>query len=280
MVLKETFQSSISLLPFSLPQILHFWILAFSFAKRATPFLKAWCFLVFSFKSFKQNNPILIQALGWTEVKTKLYSTRGHQKKIQGMYYCMFPSQREIGPPLNSSPSWEDHQFRGHSPKHSSCALVFGHHSNLGQAGSINTFPSDRATASHNLHSVTIRALGCLFFPFSSVGVKKQRRKYLALKVIWIYIWQDQLYKLCNGAQNTPPNLSVFFLTLWKGNNQCSCAGRKPIYCSIEGLQFNPCSLREMWLLLCKIRVDWSLTPPWVLGVWVPNIAKKDLLNH
>lgn len=82
MVLKETFQSSISLLPFSLPQILHFsWILAFSFAKRATPFLKAWCFLVFSFKSFKQNNPILIQALGWTEVKTKLYSTRGHQKK-------------------------------------------------------------------------------------------------------------------------------------------------------------------------------------------------------
>lgn len=85
-MLKEGFQSSISLLPFSLSQRLHFsWILAFSFAKRATPFLKAWCFLVFSFRSFKQNNPILIQALavhslGWTEVKIKLYSIRGHKK--------------------------------------------------------------------------------------------------------------------------------------------------------------------------------------------------------
>lgn len=197
------------------------------------------------------------------------------------MYYCMLPSQREIGPPWHSSPSWEDHQFRGHSPKQGSCALVFGHHSHFGQAGSINTFPSDRATASHNLHSITIRAFGCFFFffLFSSIGVKKQRRKYLALKVIWIYNWQHQLYKLCSGTQNTPPNLSVFFLALWKGNNQYSCAGRKPIYCSTEDLQFVPCSLREMWLLLCKIRVDWSLTPLWVLGVWDPNIA-KDLLSH
>lgn len=174
-MLKEGFQSSISLLPFSLWQILHFsWILAFSFAKRATPFLKAmasaWCFSVFIFKSFRQNTHILIQALvvhspGWTEVKTKLYITRGHQKKIRGMYYCMFPSQREIGPPLNSSPSWQDHQFRGHPSKQGSCALVFRHHSNLRQTGSINTFPPDRATALYNLHSLTTRAFGCLFFP-------------------------------------------------------------------------------------------------------------------
>lgn len=113
-MLKEGFQSSISLLPFSLLQTLHFsWILAL-FARRATPFLKAmastWCFLVFSFKSFRQNNHILIQpftvhSLGWTEVKRKLYSSRGHKKKIQVMYYCVFPSQREIGPPSNSSPA-------------------------------------------------------------------------------------------------------------------------------------------------------------------------------
>lgn len=92
-MLKEGFQSSISLLPFSPSQILHFsWILAFSFAKRATPFLKAmasaWCFLVFSFKSFRQNNHIPIQALavhslGWTEVKTKLYSTRAHKNNLR-----------------------------------------------------------------------------------------------------------------------------------------------------------------------------------------------------
>lgn len=91
------------------------------------------------------------------------------KKKIQGMYYCMLPSQREIGPPWHSSPSWEDHQFRGHSPKQGSCALVFGHHSHFGQAGSINTLPSDRATASHNLHSITIRAFGCFFFFYSPV---------------------------------------------------------------------------------------------------------------
>lgn len=174
-MLKEGFQSSIPLLHFSLWQILHFsWTLAFSFAKKATPFLKAmasaWCFLVLIFKSFRQNSHILIQALimhspGWTEVKTKLYSTKGHKKKIWGIYYYMFPSQREVGPPLNSSPSWQDHRFRGHPPKQGSCALVFGHHSNFGQAGSINTFPPDRATVLHNLRSLTARAFGCLFFP-------------------------------------------------------------------------------------------------------------------
>lgn len=106
------------------------------------------------------------------EQKPKQNSTAQEaiQKKIQGMYHCMFPSQREIGPPLTSSPSWEDHQFRGHSPKQGSCALGFGHHSNFGQAGSINTFPSDRATASHNLHSVTVRAFGCLFFHSPVLG--------------------------------------------------------------------------------------------------------------